>query len=117
LKLAGAATLVTIQAAEFVADENGSWLIADGNPLERSEYTDLFRVLGTTYGGSETTFNLPDLRRRYEAQPIAGHSHFSGPWRAVAVNPFNQIIKVRPGNEDALPIGTILAFAGNTLPI
>lgn len=43
------------------------WLIADGRPVSRSTYADLFAAIGTTWGAGDgaTTFNLPDLRRRF----------------------------------------------------
>lgn len=43
-----------------------SYLRCDGSAVSRTTYTDLFSVIGTTYGvgDSSTTFNLPDLRGR-----------------------------------------------------
>lgn len=44
---------------------NSGWAPADGRLLSISEYTALFSVIGTTYGGNgTTTFALPDLRGR-----------------------------------------------------
>lgn len=42
------------------------WLICDGTAVSRSTYSDLFNVIGTTYGVGDgsTTFNVPDLRGR-----------------------------------------------------
>lgn len=41
------------------------WLYCDGNSLSRSDYPELFAVIGTTYGAADGThFNLPDLRNR-----------------------------------------------------
>jgi microcystin-dependent protein len=42
------------------------WLICDGSAISRSEYADLFGVLGETFGAGDgsTTFNLPDLADR-----------------------------------------------------
>jgi microcystin-dependent protein len=41
------------------------WLLCDGSSLLRSDYTDLFGVIGTTYGAVDGShFNLPDLRGR-----------------------------------------------------
>lgn len=39
------------------------WLICDGSVVSRETYSDLFKVIGTTYGSGDgsTTFNLPDL--------------------------------------------------------
>lgn len=43
------------------------WLICDGSAVSRTTYSDLFDVIGTTYGAGNgtTTFNLPDVRQRF----------------------------------------------------
>ena len=40
------------------------YLLCDGRAVSRSDYSDLFNVIGTNYGVGDgsTTFNLPDLR-------------------------------------------------------
>lgn len=40
------------------------WLICDGRAISRTAYSELFSVIGTTYGTGDgsTTFNIPDLR-------------------------------------------------------
>lgn len=45
--------------------DNYVW--ADGSAISRTDYSELFEVIGTTYGDGDgtTTFNVPDLRRRY----------------------------------------------------
>lgn len=42
------------------------YLVEDGSAISRSAYSDLFAVIGTTYGAGNgtTTFNLPDSRGR-----------------------------------------------------
>ena len=41
------------------------YMICDGRLLQISQYTALYAVIGTTYGGNgQTTFALPDLRGR-----------------------------------------------------
>ncbi len=39
------------------------WVLADGAELSRTQFADLFRAIGTTYGVGDgsTTFNLPDM--------------------------------------------------------
>lgn len=43
------------------------WLVCDGSAVSRSTYSDLFAVIGTTFGAGNgsTTFNLPDLRGEF----------------------------------------------------
>lgn len=47
------------------------WLLCHGQEISRTQYSDLFAALGTTYGSGDgsTTFNLPDLRGRVIAAP------------------------------------------------
>ena len=53
---------VTIFAGNFAPR---SWMFCQGQLLSIAEYTALFSLLGTTYGGDgQTTFGLPDLRGR-----------------------------------------------------
>ena len=42
------------------------WQLCDGSAISRTTYSDLFSVIGTTYGSGNgtTTFNIPDLRGR-----------------------------------------------------
>lgn len=40
------------------------WLLCNGQAVSRTDYADLFAVIGTAYGSGDgsTTFNIPDLR-------------------------------------------------------
>ncbi|WP_299679906.1 tail fiber protein [uncultured Dokdonia sp.] len=50
-----------------------SWAYCDGQLLAISQYSALFSILGTTYGGDgRTTFALPDLRGRAAIHPGTG---------------------------------------------
>ena len=49
------------------------WALCDGSLLQISQYSALFSILGTTYGGDgETNFGLPDLRGRAPVHPGSG---------------------------------------------
>lgn len=43
-----------------------NWLLCDGREVSRTEYSELFAVLGTSHGAGDgsTTFNLPNIRGR-----------------------------------------------------
>lgn len=43
---------------------SSKWLRMDGSAISRTTYSDLFALIGTTYGvgNGSTTFNIPDLR-------------------------------------------------------
>ena len=42
-----------------------NYLECDGSTLSTSQFNDLFNVIGYTYGGSGTSFNIPDLRGEF----------------------------------------------------
>lgn len=46
------------------ANAPSGWLLCQGQSLSTANYPNLFNVLGYTYGGSGSTFILPDLRGR-----------------------------------------------------
>ncbi|MDA9773785.1 tail fiber protein [Saprospiraceae bacterium] len=49
------------------------WALCDGQLLPISQYSALFSILGTTYGGDgRTTFALPDMRGRNPMHPGNG---------------------------------------------
>ena len=49
------------------------WAYCDGTLLPISQYSALFSILGTIYGGDgRTTFALPDLRGRVAMHPGSG---------------------------------------------
>lgn len=44
-----------------------AYKLCDGSSLDKTEYAELYAILGTTYGGSGNTFNLPNLKGRFVA--------------------------------------------------
>ena len=44
---------------------NEYYLLCDGRQLSTNLYPNLFSLIGYTYGGSDISFNLPDLRIRF----------------------------------------------------
>lgn len=62
------------------------WLICDGSTLSRTDYTELFAVIGINFdeGDGETTFGIPDLREcvpvgagKNITQSIANHDRYN----------------------------------------
>lgn len=55
-----------IKASVITADHD-NWMICDGRELSRSDYADLFAVIGTNFGvgNNVTTFNIPDYRGKF----------------------------------------------------
>lgn len=50
------------------------FLIADGRSLKKAEYTELFDVIGHTYGGSGQNFNLPNFADGKFMRSIGGNA-------------------------------------------
>lgn len=48
------------------------WLICDGRSVSSVDYPELYAVIGTTYGGYGTNFQLPDLRGRFPVGKNSG---------------------------------------------
>lgn len=45
-------------------DEPSGWLICDGRAVSKTDYPGLYAVIGSAFGESASTFNLPDRRNR-----------------------------------------------------
>lgn len=57
------------------------WKLCNGELLQIAQYTALFSILGTTYGGDgRTTFALPDLRGRVPVHAGSGPGLTNRPW-------------------------------------
>ena len=54
------------------------WLLCQGQAVSRTDYADLFAVVGTTYGSGDgsTTFNLPNLKGRIPVGLDAAQTEF-----------------------------------------
>jgi microcystin-dependent protein len=48
----------------FVVDDHMGWLKCDGRALDKTAHNLLFQVIGYTFGGSGSTFNLPNPQGR-----------------------------------------------------
>lgn len=67
-----------------------NYLLCDGSAVSRTDYADLFTVVGTTYGAGDdsTTFNLPLLTdgRFIEGSDTPGTQHEAGLPNITATN-------------------------------
>ena len=57
------------------------WLLCDGSAVSRTDYADLYAVIGDTYGAGDgsTTFNLPNLVDKFvEGSATAGTEKTAG---------------------------------------
>ena len=69
------------------------FLIADGRSLKKAEYTELFDVIGYTYGGSGDNFSLPNFADGKFMRSIGGNAAALGTAQQDAINTKNLQIK------------------------
>ena len=53
--------------ASVLGINHNDWLLCNGQAVSRSEYSELFNIIGTSFGSgdNETTFNVPDYRGKF----------------------------------------------------
>ncbi len=53
--------------ASLQTANHGSWLLCDGQAVSRTDYVNLFELIGTKFGAGDgvTTFNIPDYRGKF----------------------------------------------------
>lgn len=53
--------------ASVLSENHGNWLLCNGQAVCRSEYADLFALIGTQFGTGDgtKTFNVPDYRGKF----------------------------------------------------
>lgn len=102
-----AAPTGTVQAYCGMNTPSG-WLICNGAAVSRTQYSSLFSVIGTTFGGGDgtTTFNLPNLIDKF----IEG-SDTVGTEKEAGLPQHTHIINYRNSS------GTGLIAGGNPAPL
>ena len=53
--------------ASLQTANHGNWLLCDGQAVSRTDYANLFELVGTNFGAGDgvTTFNIPDYRGKF----------------------------------------------------
>lgn len=73
------------------------FLIADGRSLKKSEYAELFTVIGYTYGGSGDNFNLPNFADGKFMRSIGGNAAALGQVQQDEIKSHSHGIGQQPG--------------------
>ena len=85
-------TIPTTQTISGVND----FLLCDGSSYSTSTYSDLYAVIGTTFGGSGSNFNVPDYRTFF---PVGvGGSFVLGTSVSASAATGTDTLKVQPIN-------------------
>jgi len=99
-----------------------SWQFCQGQLLPISEYSTLFNLIGTTYGGDgQTTFALPDLRGRAPVHQgggsvigqLAGEETVTANGNQIASHAHPAVVSSVPGAQPG-PGGSLLAASAET---
>lgn len=72
------------------------FLLCDGSAFSTSTYSVLFGVIGTTFGGSGGTFNVPDFRTFFPAG--VGSGFVLGTSQTATASSGTDVLKVQPIN-------------------
>lgn len=86
------------------------FLLADGRSLKKAEYTELFDVIGYTYGGSGDNFSLPNFADGKFMRSIGGNAAALGTAQQDAINTKN--LQIRSITTDN--VGTRYIYGTNT---
>lgn len=94
------------------APEN--YMFADGSAISRTEYSELFAVIGTTFGigDGSTTFNLPDRRTATSVMYKQGDTTFGTLGATVGDNTHTLTISEMPAHAHRLADTTKYAATG-----
>ena len=72
------------------------FLLCDGSAFSTSTYSVLFGVIGTTFGGSGSSFNVPDFRTFFPAG--VGSGFVLGTSQTATASSGTAVLKVQPIN-------------------
>ena len=80
-----------------------NWVLCNGASVSTTTYASLFAVIGYTFGGSGSSFNLPDYRDRMPigSNSIASLAGTGGSKDAIVVNHTHSITD--PGHNHTIP--------------
>lgn len=77
-----------------------NFLACDGASYNKYDYSDLYSIIGTTYGGTGDYFNVPDCRGRFlkcrdaESLGTVGIDQLSTHGHVISPNPHNHIMPI-----------------------
>lgn len=88
-----------------------NWLLCNGSEISRTDYSQLFNVIGTKYGTGDgsTTFNLPNLKGRVPVGQDSTQSEFSTLGKTGGEKTVTLTVDQMPSHNHSTNIGTALS--------
>ena len=103
-----------------------TFMLCDGSALDTTEYSELFSVIGYTYGGSGDSFNIPDLRGKVLVGCDSSDTSFNALGKKGGAKEVTLTVAQMPEHEGHLyqnvtdieagppPIGTFAGYLTNS---
>ena len=87
-----------------------NWLVCDGSAVSRTTYSDLFAVIGTTFGEGDgsTTFNLPNLKGRTIVGLDADDADFNTIGKTIGEKTHTLTVAEMPEHNHKMPIDSFV---------
>jgi len=99
-------------AGNFAPD---GWALAQGQILDISQFSQLYSVLGTAYGGTSTVFALPDLRGGVAIQAGTGPGLTHRPLGVGGTNRITLIPEQVPAHDHIPDPATVMLIAAGAV--
>lgn len=98
------------------SNEPSGWLICDGRAISRTNYSNLFNVIGTTYGAGDgsTTFNLPDYRDKVPVGLDSNDSDFDTLGKTGGEKEHKLIVNEIPSHNHNATVAGKTAWGGQS---
>ncbi len=112
----GGETLPVGTIIEYPASSNlpTGWMICDGSAVSRTEYSQLFNVIGTKFGSGDgsTTFNIPNKKGRVSVGVDTSQTEFNTIGKTGGEKTHTLTIQEMPSHNHGITVG--YAGSGNT---
>lgn len=95
-----------------------NWLICDGSAVSRTDYSELFNVIGTTFGTGDgnTTFNLPNIKGKTIVGLDNSDTDFNAIGKVLGEKTHTLTIDEMPSHKHKLTFNTAGSGSGSGIP-
>ena len=103
--------------ASLQTTNHGNWFLCNGQAVSRTDYADLFELIGTNFGAGDgvATFNIPDYRGKF-LRGLGGNSAEDVYTTQEEGLPNITGSVGRIGNAEPYPVGCLDSFSRGNMP-